>query len=510
VNDGPAAVDLTLGGNISDGSATGSITKTGTGTMLIQPPSGSLYTGATNVKDGVLETNSPVTASIPSGGLTIGDGVGAPGSAVVKTLAVADITTGTTVNRDGLLDADGHGSNLPGLTVNDGEVRLGSASMFVNVLSMTGGTINGTGSLSIAPLAPANLPPTMTVTSSPSGPAHLAYTGITFVNATTTLTVTPGSGAPDFVLEKGVQIEHSSHLVKQGGGTALFKGSSPPQGVIDVQAGTLDVAGFLASQFTVSPGATLTGKGTIGSTVVNGTLAPGAPKLKVSGDLAFGASGSLRVAVPSAVAAEAPSVGVTGAVNIASGAGLDLGIASGVTLPANTKLPLITNDAADAITGQFGNAPAGQFTESGGRSLTLSYAGGDGNDLDATVDAATGPPPGKPLVLSLTAARRQRFVSNRKLRVRVTCSTRCAASLVASVKPPGKSPKTSTAPPVRATIAPGKPVTITVRVPKAARAAILSALRAHRKVVVRVRVTARDAKSRASAAPRTVRITLTR
>jgi hypothetical protein len=195
-----------------------------------------------------------------------------------------------------------------------------------------------------------------------------------------------------------------------------------------------------------------------------------------------------------------------------------------VTLPANTKLPLITNDGADAITGQFGNARAGQFTESGGRSLTLSYAGGDGNDLDATVDAVqpspapstpappdTPPPiPAKPLVFTLTAARHQKFVASRKLRVKVTCSTRCAASLVASVKPPGKSSKTSTAPPVRATVAPGKPVTITVHVPKAARAAIRSALRAHRKVVVKVKVTARDATTKVSAAPRTVQITLTR
>jgi hypothetical protein len=123
------------------------------------------------------------------------------------------------------------------------------------------------------------------------------------------------------------------------------------------------------------------------------------------------------------------------------------------------------------------------------------------------------PPPtpaAKPLALTLTATRHQRFVTSRKLKVRVTCSARCTASLVASVKPPGKSSKTSTAPPVRATGAAGKPKTITVVVPKAARAAISSALRAHRKVVVKVKVTARDATSGASAAPRTVQIILTR
>ena len=384
VNDGAAAEDLTLGGNISDGSATGSITKTGAGTVLMQPPSGSLYTGGTTVKDGVLEINSPVTASIPSGGLTIGDGVGSADSAVVKTLAVADITTGTTVNRDGLLDMGSHGQNLPALAVNDGEVRIGTSSLFVSALSMTGGTLNGTGTLSMP--VPTNTP-SVSVTSSASGPAHLAYTGNTFINASTTLTVTPGPVAPEFVSEKFVQMQSAAHLIKQGAGTAQFKGTSPKLGVVDVQAGTFGVADFFAPKFTVSPGATLTGKGTIGPAVVNGSLAPSSPKLTVAGDLAFGASGRLRVAVPSAVAAEAPFVQVNGAVNIDPGAALDLGIANGVTLPAGTKLPLITNDAADAVTGQFGNAPAGQFTESGGRSLTLSYAGGDGNDLDATVDA---------------------------------------------------------------------------------------------------------------------------
>ena len=90
------------------------------------------------------------------------------------------------------------------------------------------------------------------------------------------------------------------------------------------------------------------------------------------------------------------------------------------------------------------------------------------------------------------------------------CSTRCAASLVASVKPPGESSKTISARPVRATVAPGKPVTIIVRAPKAARAGIQSALRAHRKVVVSVQVKARDATNTVSAAPRTVQIMLTR
>ncbi|MBJ7472232.1 MAG: autotransporter-associated beta strand repeat-containing protein, partial [Solirubrobacteraceae bacterium] len=383
VNAGAVQPELRLGGNITNGPATGSITKVGAGTMLMQPPSGNLYTGPTAVNDGRLQINSPVTPSIPTGALTIGDGIGSPGSAVVQALIEDDIKAPTTVNADGLLDMGQFGQNLPSLTINDGEMRVGvGAAAFTGQLSMTGGAITGAGSLNIGAFSG---PPTLTLTSSATGPARLAHTDGTFVNATTTMTVNAGV-APEFTVAGSIQVIGGGRLIKQGAGTALLKGSMIDQGALDVNAGTLIAEQPLLLASTVGPGATFAPQASIGTSTVNGTLRPG-PGTSVGGALSFGATGVLKVTVPSAVPAEAPRLNVVGAVAIASGATLDLRIASGVVLQPGTLLQLITNDLADAITGKFANAPAGAFTEPGGHALSITYAGGTGNDLEATVVA---------------------------------------------------------------------------------------------------------------------------
>ncbi len=389
VNAGAVQPELRLGGNITNGPATGSITKVGAGTMRMQPPSGNLHTGPTAVNDGRLQINGPVTASIPTGALTIGDGTGAPGSAVVEALINDDIKAPTTVNADGLLDMGEFGQNIPSLSITDAEVRVrGSAAAFIGQLSMTGGAITGTGSLNVATFGG---PPSMTLASSTKGPARIAHTGGTFINATTTMTVNAGA-APEVVIDGALQIIGGGRLIKQGTGTAQLKGSAIDQGALDVNAGTLIGEQPLLLPTIVAPGATFAPQSSIGTSTVNGTLRLG-PNTAATGTLSFGPTGVLRVAVPSAIPSEAPNLRVFGTVTIASGATLDLSVASGVVLQPGTVLKLITNDLADAITGQFANAPAGPFTEPSGHALSIAYAAGTGNDLEATVVAVPPTPP---------------------------------------------------------------------------------------------------------------------
>lgn len=83
-------------------------------------------------------------------------------------------------------------------------------------------------------------------------------------------------------------------LTKTGAGTLTLSGTNIYSGVTTVSAGTLLVNGSIASSSgtAVDAGATIGGNGTLGSTVVNGTLSAGTSpgKLTVAGDLTLGAT----------------------------------------------------------------------------------------------------------------------------------------------------------------------------------------------------------------------------
>src|SRR5439155_1123589 len=56
----------------------------------------------------------------------------------------------------------------------------------------------------------------------------------------------------------------------------------------------------------------------------------------------------------------------------------------GFALPAASPLVLIDNDGTDPVTGQFAGLPEGANLVVGGLTVTVSYRGGDGNDVILT------------------------------------------------------------------------------------------------------------------------------
>jgi fibronectin-binding autotransporter adhesin len=171
-------------------------------------------------------------------------------------------------------------------------------------------------------------------------------------------------------------------LVKIGTGTLTLSGLNTYNGSTTVEAGQLIVNGSITSNVTVN-GGTLGGSGTTKGITVNngGTLAPGNSPgiLNVSGNLRLALGSTYLVDLNgSALGKEYDQTNVTGVVTL-DGATLSLNLS--FTPIAGSMFVIINNDLSDMVIGTFDGLSEGATFESGGRAFSISYHGGDGNDV---------------------------------------------------------------------------------------------------------------------------------
>lgn len=143
-------------------SGTGGFTKTGTGTLELNPTTNATFTGDTVVANGTLYLTAPAASSLLSENIIIGDDTGAPGSAEIKYKLISMIsnTATVTVKSDGVLNMNSKGDTIGHLEVlSGGIVDLGTATLSPtagaafaanSVLRVTtGGTLNVTGTVAL-------------------------------------------------------------------------------------------------------------------------------------------------------------------------------------------------------------------------------------------------------------------------------------------------------------------------------------------------------------------------
>jgi autotransporter-associated beta strand protein len=403
VLDGPGSTDLEIRASIFPSQAVAQITaapadesigliKDGPGTLVFTNSApANQYQGLTWVKEGRLTSDR----TVGKGDLRIGDGVGPAGQAEFLPLVTNMIPAArsVTVEADGFVQISSLEETFDRLTVNGGRVDLAGgtgASIRMQALVMNGGLIQ-TGK-ALAPSSVVLLGTSFEATSTATQTATIRGGDLTLVLAVRpALIVNNGPQPIDLSIESVIGTLDNFGLRKSGPGVARFTKNNTYTGETTVAAGTLLIDGNqLSTQVTVLAAATLGGTGTVAGifTLPGATVAPGASAGVLRG--ANGNSLAASLAEGSTLAAEILSatsfdqLGVTGTVTL-SNPTLGLTLANGITLPVNTNFKIIDNDLADAVNGTFANLPEGATLIVDRYTFTLSYRGGDGNDVVLTV-----------------------------------------------------------------------------------------------------------------------------
>jgi autotransporter-associated beta strand protein len=203
---------LNLSGAIS---GTGSITKTGEGTLIFSGNSNNTYSGLTTINQGTLMLGKSTGNAVPSA-LVIGDGTGGANADVVRFAGDSQLgaSSSVTVNSSGRLSLDGFSGVLGSLTMTSGNVDTGSGTLGLN------------GSLTV---------------NSASVPANITG-NLSLQGGTRNFSVANGSAATDLVVAAIISNgSGSGGITKTGGGTAQFTAANTYSGTTAINAGTLAI-----------------------------------------------------------------------------------------------------------------------------------------------------------------------------------------------------------------------------------------------------------------------------
>jgi fibronectin-binding autotransporter adhesin len=189
-------------------------------------------------------------------------------------------------------------------------------------------------------------------------------------------------------------ISNADPFEEVGTGSLTLTNTDTYTGATTIAGGTMYVNGTLSAtaSVSVSSGATLAGTGTINSAAtvtVTGTLNPGNgtnPGVLTLGSLAFGSGGKYNVILNGVTAYPTTTydeVVAAGTVNLTN-ASLTLGSQTAANINAGIPMLGIKNNGTAAVTGTFTSQAEGSTITLGGINYTVSYIGGDGNDVTLT------------------------------------------------------------------------------------------------------------------------------
>jgi autotransporter-associated beta strand protein len=368
-------------------------TKTGVGTLILSTTVANTYTGTTTIADGVLQLNTDTLNRGLSSNIVVGDGVGAAGSAILQ-LGPTDnfelpSTTTLTINSDGRVRVpSGAIDGVASLNVDGGDLNI--AGIFQ---VQSGGIVTSDGAAG----------------STIDGPGTLSFLGLL-----PRFDVADGPGTTDLLVSTSLtEVDFPANLVKSGTGTLEFAMTAPNTltGATIIQDGVLllnSTTSDAALSGTIVIGDNIGAAGSAVLRLVNSSQIADTAGIQVNSDglldvtatasetvssLNLDTGGGFVIATGGAFsvlpAAPADTIDLTGGVLTFN--------RTGPLVPIGQSVTLIDNLGTNPITGTFAGLPEGATLTANGQEFTISYVGGDGNDVVLT---PASPPPPAPVVLA--------------------------------------------------------------------------------------------------------------
>ncbi|MEO8487656.1 MAG: autotransporter-associated beta strand repeat-containing protein [Betaproteobacteria bacterium] len=310
---------------------------------------------------------------------------------------------GLTKNGSSALTLDGASGYGGATQVNAGMLRTGSAGALGG--SGTGTTFASATTLGLA-FGPYAMPEPITF-SGPAGTilmiANNQLSGPLAFNGTLAFQMdSPGSLSGPIASNGTIVITD---------GALSTSGDSPAfTGTVDIQSGGFIPQGTFPAAINLQAPGGLFGTATSGPlTMTGGTFAPGIV-LQLFAPAGLASSGGMHnlVMAPGLPVTNYDQIQVAGTVSLG---GTTLNTTAAGVLPLGLTFVIIDNDGADPVAGTYAGKAEGTTYLQAGNWFTITYQGGDGNDVVlTTVAAPAGPPsvpvpgPGLPALLLAVAA----------------------------------------------------------------------------------------------------------
>jgi len=360
-------------------SGSGGFKKIGKGDLYLEGISDNTFTGSTTVLGGTLHLKKDSTRACFSGPLIIGDtagnavGGGLPDS-IVMMEGEQQMAFGTPV------------------TVNpDGKFALGTHSAAISSLTMVGnGLIDSTGTA-----ATLTIFGNIICAVNPMAPTVITYATInpnlSLGGATRTITTDSDLSLAGNISSGG----GNAGIIKNGLQNLSILGNCTYTGDTIINQGWLTIYGTSpASNIYMKPGTEITGSATVGAVQCIGTVLrpsidnpPGAPPVNLTTkNVSLDKDSTFDLFIDDAMVGTQSLLTVLGTVNL-GGCELKSEIEfSAIVNPAvGSELRIINNDLADPVVGSFKDLPEGASFKFSGRRWTITYKGGDGNDVVLTL-----------------------------------------------------------------------------------------------------------------------------
>ena len=184
-----------------------------------------------------------------------------------------------------------------------------------------------------------------------------------------------------------------SSMTLGGNGTLVIGADSPSYAsTITINSGALQVSAFYNKAKVNINGGTLLGSGQIlQATGTTGTLSPGASlgTLRILGATTLNNKTSFSTSIVGASPGNYGQLRASGVVSLGNST---LTITSASNLSVGQQVVLINKVGAGAVNGTFNGLAEGQSLKVGVTTFTISYIGGDGNDVVLTVTNTTPTP----------------------------------------------------------------------------------------------------------------------